>query len=142
MNRVRVYVKIFGPSFDAEAFQRAIGSKHGGQVRVTQRIQDGSVEVSGRYWRSKIVEVGYAEDPGEALFQLLSEIEAILVGVAKEPSTCVTAEVVEEIDDLEALVGFYFSRDLIRLLARISADIDVDIVRRLVQSKRSRRAAT
>jgi hypothetical protein len=126
----RIYLWIDGSNFDPDLFQTTTGAELGGQVVTTKRMREGSVEAGPKYWKSSEIQVD-TRDPEDRLFKLLSRIKSDLDEVKKEVGVRLVAEIVEYVDDLDSLQGFFFSSELVQLLAEMGLGLDIDIVRRL-----------
>jgi hypothetical protein len=122
----RVYVKIDGTAFDVDAFQNEIGSRLGGTIRFRKKMHNGYVERGDRFWSSRTIESEYPEDD---LSKLLIEMEGQLVKLAKTPAVRIIAEIVEYISEDQSPRGFFLAAEIIQLLARTGANLDMDIVR-------------
>jgi uncharacterized protein DUF4279 len=121
-----VYVWVDGNAFDADAFQRTVGSRLGGTVVSRKQMRDGSVELREKSWKSPEIRVdsGYPEDQ---LQKLLMQMKPELAELAKVPGTRLIAEVVAYFDDPESVGGFFFSPEAIRLMAELGIGLDIDI---------------
>jgi len=125
-----VYLWIDGDGFDADTFQQSVGSRLGGAVMTRKRMRDGIVEVSGKYWKSRVVQIdsGHPEDD---LVKLLTQLRPALAQIPKAPTIRRMAEIVEELSDEHQPQGFFFAVDTIELLAEMNFSLDIDVVRRL-----------
>ena len=125
-----IYLIIDGSNFDPDLFQRTTGAKLGGQVVTTKQMRDGSVKAGPKLWKSPEIQVD-TRDPEDHLYKLLSRIKSDFRGVKKLGATRLIAEIVEYVDDLESVQGFFFSSEVVQLLAEMGLGLDIDILQRV-----------
>lgn len=125
-----VSVIIDGSNFDPDLFQRTIGAKLGGRVVTTKRYREGSGQAGPKFWTSSEIQVD-TRDPEDHLYKLLRRIKSDLRGVKKLGATRLIAEIVEYVDDLESVQGFFFSSEVVQLLAEMGLGLDIDILQRV-----------
>ena len=130
-----VYLWIDGSDFDPDLFQRTTGAELGGQVVTTKRMRDGAVQAGPKYWKSSEIQVD-TRDPEDHLYKLLSRIKSGLGGVKQQVGVRLVAEIVEYVDDLESVQGFFFSPEVVQLLAEMGLGLDIDIVRRVFSGQK------
>jgi hypothetical protein len=123
---LQVYLWIDGSNFDPDEFHRTVGSKLGGSVVSTKRMRDGSVQPGPKFWRSRVVPV-VSQDPENQLHELLVQMKPELTNLKNVSGMRLGAEVVEEVDEMDALRGFFFPRETIELLAEMGLGLDIDI---------------
>jgi hypothetical protein len=123
----RIYLSIDGETFDAGDFSR----KTGGRVAFRKRLGDGRTEAFGAYWSS--VEV--AGVPGDLVDshvqRLLSQYRDAVVAVSHQPGVRVMLEIVQEYRGPDSVAGLFLSRETLRLVADMQANLDVDIAQDL-----------
>lgn len=81
------------------------------------------------YWQSKQVDT--EQNPEGALAALLSDLVVSLREIADTDSVKISAQIVASIADDDGVRGYYFSPDLMSMLAGLRADLDIDVVRDL-----------
>lgn len=126
----RIYIWMDGQKFDADNFQSCLGASLKGSVEVRKRMNNGVVEQYGKYWSSEVQEIAF-DRPEEEVTKLLRRYEFEIRRAKASNATRIVAEIVAEYDTVDDVRGFYFSTELIRLLAELGVSIDIDIVRRL-----------
>jgi len=124
--KFNIYVRVEGSFFDPEKFNARLPIDLRGEVyeRKHMRQRDGCHEM--RYWRSRVVEV--ESEPERALTETLNAHKLFLTadflgGIAKVSAQMVFLQ--SEGDDAR---GVFICSDLVRLLAELNADLDVDVV--------------
>lgn len=125
--KFKISLMIEGPDFDPTAFDSSLEYGLKGNVRKRDRLSKKSKN-QPIYWESNeiVADSGYPED---ALFRLLTSYESIFVEIrTKSRDVVLRAQLVEEYCESESPRGFYFSSDLVGTLARLGADLDVDLI--------------
>lgn len=128
--KFRIYVWVDGAEFEPESFNDGLGVELKGDVLSRKRVVDGNTEDAGRYWRSKVIE-DPSGCPEESLGMLLAAMRPFLQRIRDLPSIRITAELVAECEESDALRGYFFSADVIQILAAVGASLDIDVVRLL-----------
>lgn len=129
--KFRTYVWVDGESFDADSFNASSeDASLQGLVLSRKKLTNGKVESGGRYWKSEVIDV-FSEYPEEALSKLLSRLKDELLRIRDLPGIRIVAELVAEYEDTDSMRGFFFTKENIRLLAELGANLDIDVVRKL-----------
>jgi hypothetical protein len=125
----KIYFWIDGESFDADSFQAGLEENIRGSLEVRRRMNNGTVETFGRYWKSVVWDVT-VENPETELVKLISIYENEIQQTSAASSVRIVAEMVYEVASDDGLAGFYFSAEALSLFARLGINLDIDIVRR------------
>ena len=118
---LRVYLRIDGEEFDPAAFQAAAG----GSVEPFFRMDAGVRKVTGQFWKSPEVSNLLSQDVDAALFDLLCEFTPAIESL-NATEVCVSAEVVQLIDETGDVCGALFTARTLQLLAKVGGSLDVD----------------
>jgi hypothetical protein len=122
--QIKFYIRVEGDAADVESFGEGIAMEIGGQVRSRKKMTKNGVVTGATYWRSDEVE--------SSLQTLSKDIESFLaklttvdfVGRRVLPE----AQVVVTYLPGESPVGFFLDAGLVKVLAKLGASLDIDVV--------------
>lgn len=127
----RAYIWIDGETFDPAAFQRFLPKDACGTVEKRKQIVDGVVIQGATYWKSEVVTAaGFL--PESSLEVLLRRYAEAMPQARVLNATRVVLEVVIEYSEGQEPQGLFLTEELVQLLARVGAAIDIDVARLLV----------
>ena len=125
--KFKIYISVEGPGFDPGVLNSKLAHSLKGNIRERKNLSEKSRN-QRIYWESKelVVTSGFPED---ALLDLLSNYEsAFLLVLAESGDIKISAQIVEKRAEGESPRGFFVSSSLIEILARLRADLDMDII--------------
>lgn len=127
----RGYVTIEGSDFDPQAFGANNGDCLGGRVLERRHLSHKSTAQRLSWESNHVVSANCLE---EEILALITRLTPMLNTVSSISTTKISVQVVEELEDSEPPRGIYISASLIKALADLRADFDVDIVQSLRHS--------
>lgn len=125
--KFKIYISVEGPEFDPGVLNSLLASPLRGNVKERKNLSETSRN-QRIYWESKelVITSGFPED---ALRDLLSSYDSVFLQVLTENDGIkISAQIVEERGEDESPRGFFVSSSLIEMLARLGADLDLDII--------------
>jgi hypothetical protein len=128
--RFQVYLSLEGSHFNPTEFNNSLDEKKVGQVGQRKKISSNAIKLNVRefYWKSKVyevVDVGYPED---YLLDLIKSLTSEIKALSEKQEVKVSANIVAYSKESDPTRGFYFSSDLVKALALLNAEINIDAV--------------
>lgn len=129
--RFEIYLSIEGNCFDPVKFNGTLDKSIAGDVIHRQKIGGNRLNSDSAliYWRSTPCEVSDAEYPEDKLLKLVDSLTVDVQDLLKTMSVNVSVNIVEYLDATDTPRGVYFPSCLIKAVAQINANVDMDIVR-------------
>lgn len=125
MMKFRAYVRVEGSDFDAEAFNHSLPAELRGEVKCRRFVKERVGGPAREFWESRGVES--VDRPEDALHEHLKHLEEVLAASKAGCALKISAQIVFYYCDEDDRRGFYFPNELIALLSRLEADLDVDV---------------
>lgn len=122
----KVYLEAQGPEFNPVAFDDGLDAHLKGTICHRKHFNPKG-QGQKTYWESKQITVtsGY---PEEKLLELIQSLEPSLKALALDNQIKISAQIIEQYKEDESPRGFYVCSELIQTLARLNADLDIDVV--------------
>jgi hypothetical protein len=122
---LRAYLIVEGVDFDPSAFHKAVDLVVGGQVCERRHLSPKST-AQRSYWKSREL-LADTEIPEQPLIELIKLLAPMLHPPLVPSTSRVSAQIVAEYANDESPRGYYLSASLVRALAGLGADLDIDV---------------
>ena len=128
--RFKIYLTIEGNNFNPTLFNNMLDELITGEVIQRKRVGSHALNENTNltYWRSKSYEVTASNYPEDTLFNLITLLANNAQDFLAKESVKISANIVEYLKHTDSPRGFFFSSELIKVLAQLNAEIDTDIV--------------
>lgn len=128
--RFKVYLSLEGSHFNPIKFNDSLDEKKIGQVVQRKKISSNAIKlnVSEFYWESKVYEVTDVCYPEDKLLDLIKSLTSEIKALSEKQEVKASANIVAYLKGSDPPRGFYFSSDLVKALALLNAEINIDAV--------------
>ena len=123
-----VLIQISGPDFEPHRFMEEFGEVVGGAFGVSKTIKDASVVTSVTKWNSNKICVPAGEFAEVVLLDLIRELSPTLRRFCDKPGVKIATVIVHQYEGDQPSKGLYISRELVKALDELGADLDFDVV--------------
>jgi hypothetical protein len=119
-----VYLWVDGRDFDPDAFNKSMDPSLKGNIENRKRAEN---DFTKKYWKSKEIQVEPKDNAEDCLYNLLVSYKSALLSLDSIENKRIFAEIVVRYSDLDSIRGFYFPQKLLCLLAKVGAELDIDV---------------
>ena len=109
-------------------FNNILDECNAGEVIQRKCVGNNALNANLTYWRSKSYEVTASNYPEDTLFNLVTSLANNAQEFLLKESVKISVNIVEYLKNTDNPRGFFFSSELIKVLAQLNAEIDTDIV--------------